>query len=167
MDKKTQLISIDLIIGITIFMFIIVITIFPLWNIYEIKLNDRFELTRMEVKIFQIADILIKTRGVPEGWETLNNEEQIVIPGLAIKNKELLKEKVEKFTQLSEETIKTKLRISNYNFHFILKTTNNVEISSVGSVPENSTRVLSIKDYILYNDNGVKQDAIVEIKIWE
>src|SRR3989344_4111556 len=134
MNKKTQLIAIDLIIAVTIFIFIIVINIFPLWNIYEVKLNERIDKTKMELKSFQIADILIKTPGIPNGWETLNDEEQIIIPGLAMRNKEVLKEKTEKFTQLSEETIKTKLKIKEYNFYFSLKTLDNNEIGSKGSI---------------------------------
>jgi len=167
MNKKTQLIAIDLIIAVTIFIFIIVINIFPLWNIYEVKLNERIDKTKMELKSFQIADILIKTPGIPNGWETLNDEEEIISLGLAMRNKEVLKEKTEKFTQLSEETIKTKLKIKEYNFYFSLKTLDNNEIGSKGSIPQNPKRVFSIKDYVLYNDNGIKQDAIMEIKVWK
>ena len=167
MNKKTQLITTDLIVAVTIFIFIIVITIFPLWGIYEVRLNDRIDQTKMELKSFQVADILIKTPGIPNGWETLNNEEQIIIPGLAMRNKEVLKEKIQKFTQLSEETIKTKLKINEYNFYFSLKILDNTEVGSVGSIPQNPKNIFSIKDYVSYNDNGVKQDAIMEIKIWE
>ncbi len=167
MNKKTQLIAIDLIIAVTIFVFIIVITIFPLWNIYEVKLNERVDKTKMELKSFQVADKLIKTPGIPNGWETLEDEDGIISLGLAMRNKEILKEKSEKFTQLSEETIKTKLKIKEYNFYFLLKDLNNNEIGSRGSIPQNPKTVFSIKDYVLYNDNGVKQDAVMEIKIWK
>ena len=68
MSKKSQMATTDLFIALFAATILIIIIIFA-WNNYALILNEDVNYKEMQIKAFQTADLLIKSKGVPVNWE--------------------------------------------------------------------------------------------------
>ena len=85
LNKKGQTIMIDLMIAIVVF----VIAVFFLFNMYEDNKKNIIEqqtMVDLQEKASQVSDVLVRSGGIPENWETLSLSDVNVI-GLAKKDR--------------------------------------------------------------------------------
>ncbi len=93
LDNKGQILSADLLFGIVMLLVIIGI-IASITDYTNEKIIDKHELSNLEKTTIELSDYLIKNPGTPENWEEkieLDNGiiSKNIIPGLAIKNKNI------------------------------------------------------------------------------
>src|SRR3989344_8213091 len=95
--KKAQLFTTDLFIALSIFIILIGI-VFLTWARYNAKLNEDINFEDMQIKAFQITDLLTKTEGYPSAWE--KNISSLEVIGLMESERNLSLAKTQNFTSL-------------------------------------------------------------------
>lgn len=158
-SQKGQAAITDLFIAISVF--IILITIITLtWNLYNIRLVNRFEYDDMIIKTFQVSDALSKSKGVPDNWEFLKDKTQILVVGLAENERKISTQKLTQFIDLNETEIKEKMNINLYNFYFTIRNQTQVLVSH-GRIPTGKKSV-NIARLVIYNG----KPSIMEFALW-
>ncbi len=154
---KGQIAALDFFIALLIFSVLLTITMLS-WSSYHSKISERAEYHDMMTKAFQISDVLVKSPGFPSNWD----EGNVGVVGLAIEDRILSIDKVNAFANLSLNKTKSIFQIYGYKFYFNLTKTNGEGIKEYGEEP-NGEKSISIKRYVLYND----EKATMEFKIWK
>lgn len=165
-DEKGQIFSSDLLIGIIILIFIVGI-IANITDRTNEKMIDKTALNNLEKQTIELADYLIKNPGSPEEWENsieLNNGiiNDNIIPGLAIKNKNIKNGYFEDESESSYKVIPNTisyeklLKINSY-YELISKNIFNNSIkSSISIYPINcGIKPMIIGDNLNNEDNNV------------
>ena len=157
--QKGQAAITDLFIAISVF--IILTTIITLtWNLYNIRLVNRFEYDDMIIKTFQVSDALSKSKGVPDNWESLKDKTKIQVVGLAENERKISTQKLTQFLDLNETEIKEKMNINLYNFYFTIRNQTQVLVSH-GRIPTGKKSV-NIARLVIYNS----KPSIMEFALW-
>ena len=129
------------------------------WNNYNSKLYRNLDSDIMETKAFQISNVLVKSKGSPEDW----NSDNVQVIGLAESDRILSTEKVSLLLSLPTNKTKKLLQTHNFNFSFMLKNADEEIILSYGENSSNQKRSISIRRYVTYNN----ENAIAEFNMWE
>jgi len=146
MSKKAQAIMTDLMV------------IMIVWNNYIVRLNYGEEYERMQNLAFKASDFLVKTPGIPFGWD----HNQVEIAGLAVSDRNLSSEKVNEFIELDEDEIKDMFNLRPYNFYFKLEEKNKNNITEKGSF-SNADLSVKIERYVMYEGRGI----VFKFIVWE
>ncbi len=159
MSKKSQLAIMDAIMAISVFVLLIMSVVF-IWNDYSVRLGEKININRMQIKAFQITNSLIKTAGVPTAWEV--NSTNVEHIGLATKDRSLSKEKVNAFINLSYNKTREVFNINmEYDFYFRLKDLKNNTINITGLSPRNT--IINLQKPVLYEN----KESIMEFALWK
>ena len=153
LHKKAQMSMVDLFMAISIFI-ILIIAIALLWYNYKVKLAEDFAYEDLQVKAFQVSDLLVKSPGKPSKWE--DNISSLGVIGLAESDRVLSKEKVEAFENISHNLGVKTLNLGGYNYYFELGSAN-------GGLQPNGDIVFTIKRYVLYEG----QEKVFEFTLWK
>ena len=160
--KKGQAAVTDLFIAISVF--IILITIMTLtWNLYNLRLQNRFDYDDMMTKAFQVSDVLIKSKGNPVDWETDPNS--TIVIGLSSNDRIISKTKVETFTDedlFNESKLKDILKVNQFNYYFVLRHLNGTLIHTRGLFPSGNLAI-NLARLVLYDDIPV----FLEFAVWK
>ena len=157
--KKSQIVITDFVVSAFIF-FLLIILIFFLWSFYNIRLEDDLVFEDMQIKIFQISNILVKTGGNPSDWE--KNVSKATMIGLAEEDRILSEDKVANFTRMNQSNVSSLLKLGRYNFSMNLTDLQGNTLASFGKYTYGE-KVVGIRRYVLYN--GKK--SIMAFRIWE
>lgn len=157
LKRKSQTVSIDLFMAVFVFI-ILLILIISSWNIYQVKIVERMAYEDIMVNAFQIADLLVKSRGYPLEWNSTNVE----VIGLAASDRIISSEKLNSFFNISYSSSKELLNIERYDFYFQVKHINGTAADSYG-LESNGTYSVSAKRYVLYEN----EKAIIDFKLWK
>jgi hypothetical protein len=149
MSKKSQMATTDLFIALFAATILIIIIIFA-WNNYALILNEDVNYKEMQIKAFQTADLLIKSKGVPVNWE--ENPTNIDVIGLAASDRNLSTEKVSAFLNASYNITLKSLGIELYNFYFRLKDLNGTEIAEYRNASASNKSIINIQRLVLYEN---------------
>jgi len=159
--KKAQVFSLDVVISLIIFMFLVTIC-FYLWNRTYDKSSYFSEQNLMKERLFQITDLMIRTPGYPENW----TEENVRLIGLSSKDHILQLSKLNQLLSMNITQIKDKLRIRDYNFLLNITTTNNsFVLGSLWNI--NSSMVLAQSRIILLNDSNKLERGVLKLYLWK
>lgn len=151
--KRSQASMLDLFMG--AFLFIILITFVMItWNNYNNRLYERLIYEQIELKTFQVSDLLVRSSGSPTNWE--DNISSLKVIGLADKDRILSTNKVAAFVNLSNDNVTKILNLENYNFYFKLGS----YIS--GSTP-NGTISVSLRRYVIF-ENATEE---IQFILWK
>jgi len=167
-SKGGQIFSIDMVISASIFIIVITTVIF-IWYSYSLRLEENIKNEDLQIKAFQISELLIKQRGIPYEWEKESNKVKVL--GLVSSDRTFSTKKLREFVKLNKSSIKEKLNIENYDFYFSLKDLNGALFqlgdenpSEAGTKPtQNAKNVINIKRMGLYGD----QEVIMEFTLWK
>ena len=163
--KRGQAAVTDLFIAISIFIILVTITTLT-WNLYNIRLQNRFDYDDMMIKGFQVTDSLIKSRGIPPDWETQKpTVSNIQLIGLSDNERFLLEEKVKAFADeniLKDTVIKDTLKINLYEYYFVLRHINGTKIFTRGKFPAGNFAV-NLARLVIYQ----KEPSVLEFAIWK
>ena len=161
---KGQAAVTDLFIAISVFIILITITTLT-WNLYNIRLQNRFDYDDMMIKTFQVTEALVKSGGVPPDWEAQGDFSNLQVIGLSHNERFLSEAKVQKFAntvELDDTTLKDTLKINLYEYYFVLRHLNGTIIHSRGSFPSGNFAV-NLARLVIYQD----QPTILEFATWK
>ena len=153
LHKKAQMSMVDLFMAISIFI-ILISAIALLWYNYKVKLAGDFAYEDLQVKAFQVSDLLVKSPGNPSKWE--DNISSLGVIGLAESDRVLSKEKVEAFENISHSLGVKTLNLGEYNYYFELDSAN-------GGLHPNGDIIFIIKRYVIYEE----QEKVFEFTLWK
>lgn len=157
-NKKAQIVTTDLFIAVVIFTILMSIIVVS-WGRYTTKLDDKLNYEEMQIRAFQISNLLVKSNGNPSNWENGGNIESL---GLAARDRILSSSKVDAFVNLSYGNITKLLGIRNYDFYFKLKDSENNSLALKGNIPSGDFAV-SLRRYVIYEN----EDAVMEFTLWK
>ena len=151
--KRSQVSMLDLFIGAFLFLSLITLVLIT-WNSYNNRLNERLVYEQIELKAFQVSDLLVRSPGSPTGWE--NNISSLKVIGLATKDRILSKNKVEAFVNLSNNDVTKILNLENYNFYFKLGTYES-------GLTQNGTITISLKRKVIFEN----ETETMQFTLWQ
>jgi hypothetical protein len=155
----------DLFVAIAIFIVLVTITTLT-WDLYNARLESSIDYDTMVIKAYYIADTFVKSPGYPVNWESYSNPELTTSTiGLASSDRVLADAKVGTFASLSTtqyDAVRTVLRLSLYDYYFVLRDTNNTVIYSAGKIPQGKFAV-NLARLAVYQNKPV----IMEFAVWK
>lgn len=171
--RKSQLGMTDLFMAISIFFVVFGMLVFS-WNWYSEELTKKVAYKDLQIKVFQVSELLVKTPGAPSLWEKMPNSNNIETLGLAKDYNIISSSKIAKLTDtnfITDIRIKEILNIEIYNFYFGIteedgspKYEGSQKIER-GQQPITNKSVASIRRPILYENE--EDRAILEFALWE
>lgn len=158
-NYKGQIISIDLLIGIVIFLIVVIFSVSywqtSLFNVRESL--DRIDVQRLAT---QISDNLVKSPGIPDNWETSPTNARAI--GLANHSHILETRKVANLTALNYSTLLTRFGLEGANFFFQLTDQAKNNITSAGLLlTSNATQAAVVERNVIYNQRPAYLTFIV------
>ena len=149
---RGQIWSLDFITSILVFI-VVLIPLFFIWNYVNIQNQQQILFDEVETLALSISDSLIRTKGLPEGWNTSD----VSTIGLSSEENILNVTKVSYFlTMGSSEYNRTRAILTGgYDFFFNLTDVNGTSHGTIGSKPENRMTV-PIERYCLYDERIAK-----------
>lgn len=174
MKKNGQLFSIDFIFSLSIFLTILFMMI-QTWHRLNNEITQYEMYTEIESKILIVSNLLVKTSGYPDNWETINlpnDADKIISLGLAEKENVLSAKKILKFLDLNYNVSKTILGIPRYDFCIEITnrtgdviTLNGKEIKCNLPKPDISN-VYSIKRLSVLKDEDSRKIVFFNMVLW-
>lgn len=118
LNHKGQVNSLDLLISIAIFVFLLVFLVM-FWFVTTMNIENKIKENRLESTAIYISDTLMKTQGYPTNWE--ENLSTVHSLGLATYSQNVLdSDKIANFTNLSYSTSKELLGVE-YEYYFYIE----------------------------------------------
>ncbi len=118
MYRKGQVTLIDLLMGGTIFLLLIVL-LFTIFEQNKEILKEQDALNEMKEKCVRAINLLVTSQGIPQNWKDLEIGE-IKELGLAEKSKKINEEKLVRFSNLASgadyNSVKSLMNLTNYDF---------------------------------------------------
>jgi len=155
--RKSQIVSADLFMAVSVFVILITTIIFS-WNLYYTRLNERIAYNDMMVNAFQVSDLLVKSKGKPPGWNSTN----VGIVGLAEYDRNISTRKVNSFTNISYDELKELFNTERYEFYFQIKHLNGTAMNSYGK-EFNGTYSINIRRHVIHEN----EKAIMDFRLWK
>lgn len=160
-SKRAQIAVTDLFIALFIATILIILIVYS-WNSYAVVLSDNVDYNEMQIIAFQITDLLVKTKGEPENWET--NPDNADVIGLASSDRILSTEKVYAFiNNLTYNNASLILGAGFYDFYFQLKHINGTKLADFGQSIIPNRSVVNVPRVVSYKN----EKAILEFAIWK
>lgn len=150
--KKAQVWSLDFVASLVIF-FMVFISVFFIWSYTNIQNMEQRTFDDMQVLALTISDSLVRTKGVPENWNSSN----VNVIGLAEGENVLDPVKVSEFLSMgnNEYNLTKNILTGKYDFFFSITDLNGTLYGKIGSKPTDRT-IVPVERYCLYNDRVVK-----------
>jgi len=156
--KKAQLWTLDMALSLLIF-FSAMLSMMFAWNYISADVVQNQELKELQLKVMTLSDSLIRTPGIPVGW----NESTVQVIGLAYDDNTLDEYKVNEFVNMSYSKARSLLGIVPYEFYFEVKDINGTLYkNSTLAIDSFSTVVVPVERYATYKGRIVK----VKFAIW-
>ncbi|MCX6818779.1 MAG: hypothetical protein NT129_02140 [Candidatus Aenigmarchaeota archaeon] len=114
--SKAQVVSGDFTISVAIFIAILIMVL-PLWGYVENQVRSSEERIDLESSLLIASDVLTKTKGLPENWSASN----VRSIGLVDEEGILNITKVLNLINMSYDSVRDLLGVSNYNLYISLK----------------------------------------------
>ena len=149
---KGQIFTMDLVVAVTVLLFILVISMTS-FGLIQNALNEEEFYFEMQEKALNASQALVSTSGDPNTWELLSDLNVNSI-GLAKERNVLDKTKIDKLIDLNStnyEDIKEILGLAKYNFYFKITTINGQTVKEFGTFPGSQNKTIVIERYVLLN----------------
>jgi len=145
----------DLIISIVIFLTVL-LPLFFVWSYINSQNQQQMLFDDTENLAFSVSDSLIRTKGMPDDWNSSN----VNSIGLASQENVLNSTKVGYFLAMGNSDYnKTRAILTGrYDFFFNLTDINGTSYGTIGDKPENRM-VVPVERYCVYNERIVKLEV--------
>jgi len=142
----------DFVASLVIF-FLVLIPLLFVWNYVNLQNMEQRTFDEIETLALKISDSLIRTKGIPENWNSSN----VNVIGLAEEENVLNATKVSEFLYMgnSEYDLTKSILIGKYDFFFSVTDLNGTSYGTIGSKPADRT-IVPVERYCLYNERVVK-----------
>lgn len=163
MPRKGQTWSMDFVFSAFIFLVVLVALLFA-WSYVNSESSIHTELKKMESKVMDISDALIRTPGLPQDWSAAD----VRIIGLAEEEGLLNSTKVLSLVSMEEAAARSKMGAGLYYYYFRLRDSSNQTIriqgtdAEAGTYPGNATIVLASERYVVVEG----APAVMEFLLW-
>ncbi|NIO19414.1 MAG: hypothetical protein GTN76_01360 [Candidatus Aenigmarchaeota archaeon] len=150
--RKGQVWSLDFVTSLIIF-FLVLVPLFFVWNYVNIQNMEQRTFDDIEVLALTTSDSLIRTKGVPENWNSSN----VNVIGLADEENILNPTKVSEFLSMGNinYNLTRNILTGKYDFFFGITDLNGTVYGTIGNKPPDKT-IVPVERYCLYNDRVVK-----------
>ena len=168
--KRGQAAVTDLFVAVAIFITLVTITT-ATWNLYGTRLNSRITYDDMVVKAYQVSDILLKTGGEPNNWETFDFSSGVSgvgYVGLIDNDRHIPYEKIVGLINLydydSGISLSNMFSLGQYDFGVNILDAGGSSIYSFGGAVAGARYTVNLARTMIYEDSlGVPQVVTVEI----
>ena len=168
--KKGQAAITDLFVAIGIFIVLITITSI-LWNLYNIRLQNRMIYDDLVIKGFQISDLMLKTPGKPDNWDVLilsddiTDVNDIYYVGLVEGELKIPRNKTLGLSKLEEENISRIFHAGQYRLGIRIRDADGGDLYSVGRVSGSSKYSVNLGRNVMYQEipGGPYQPSSIEV----
>ncbi|MBI4448044.1 hypothetical protein HY643_03620 [Candidatus Woesearchaeota archaeon] len=157
--SKAQIGILDLIIAAVLFMAVAIPSVY-FWNLTRDRLITGMDYSEMQVKAFQLSDLLIKSEGKPTKWENTINETLAL--GLAESDRAISPQKLSALNATSYNTTRKLLNVGIYSFKIRLTNPGNEPIMEYGKNFTGQSSVV-IERYVTYEGEKI----IFEFTLWK
>ncbi|MEM5793655.1 MAG: hypothetical protein QXS48_04750 [Candidatus Aenigmatarchaeota archaeon] len=167
LKKKAQVFTFDVFMSLIFF-----VSVFVIWLIITNQLVEQasyaYEINMLDKKLQRASDLLIRSKGVPEDWDSNN----VKAFGLAGDTEYIVsEEKISKFLSAGIDKIKSSLGFGGYNLYIRFANITGDDFDpanpyEIGSFPNNPKIVVSIKRYFLIDFNGNRDLAMMQMIVW-
>ena len=150
-NSKGQIFTTDLIVAVTVLLFILVISSTS-FGLIQNALNEEEFYSEMQEKALNASEVLVSTSGEPNSWELLS-ELNVNSLGISKERNVLDEEKIDRLIDLNAteyETIKEFLGLSKYEFYFKVTEMNGNSLKEFGTFPSAENTVV-VERYVLLN----------------
>jgi len=150
--KRGQAWSMDFVTSLVIF-FLVLIPLLFIWNYVNIQSAEQRTLDEIEMLALTVSDSLIRTKGVPENWNSSN----VNVIGLAEEENILDPEKVSEFLSMgnNQYSLTKSILTGKYDFFFSITDLNGTVYGTIGNKPPDRT-VVPVERYCQYKGRIVK-----------
>ena len=145
------------------------LSLLSIYNLYVSNKLEEFSLydeyAELREKTIRITDLLLRTPGVPEGW----NESNYLQLGLAKGEYVISSQKLEQLLNLSEEEVAENLGLTGY--HLFLNVSSALNYSTwveyiLGQYPSSSQVAIPVRRLALLDVNGKNIPVKVLLVVW-
>ncbi|MBI2670844.1 hypothetical protein HYX18_02615 [Candidatus Woesearchaeota archaeon] len=157
-NKKSQVNILDLIVAMSIALMLIVAILIS-WDRFVLILGKKTAQNDLQIVAFQLSDILISNTGTPENWSSGS----VSSLGLAIEDRRLTKDKLQNFSAISYNDIKSLLKIQNFDFNLNLSYLNESQVFFVGADDISAKSLVRIRRLVWYNGTTTQ----LKISLWK
>lgn len=154
---RGQVWSLDFVTSVIVFL-IVFIPLFFIWSYLNVQNQQEMLIDDLETLTMSVSDSLVRTRGMPEGWDT-SDVKQI---GLAEEENVLNSTKVSHFLSMgtSEYNRTRAILTGGYDFFFNLTDVNGTQLGAIGSKPPDRMTI-PIERYCLHSGRIVKLEFAI------
>ena len=154
---KGQVWSLDFVTSLVVFL-VVLIPLFFIWSYVNMQNQQQILFYEVETLTLSISDMLIRTEGLPEGWDT-SDVNQI---GLSSEENVLNTTKVSYFLTMgnSEYNRTRAILTGSYDFFFNLTDLNGTSHGIIGNKPQDRMTI-PIERYCLYNERIAKLEFAI------
>lgn len=152
LNNKGQIFTTDLIVALTVLLFILVISATS-FGLIQNSLNEEEFYAEMQEKAVNASQVLVATKGNPDSWVKLNDLTGINSIGLAKENNVLDENKVDTLVDwnaLKYEEIKEVLGLQKYDFYFKITEMDEHTVREFGILPGAEEKTILVERYILF-----------------
>ncbi|MDP3917270.1 MAG: hypothetical protein Q8Q42_03205 [Nanoarchaeota archaeon] len=154
--RKGQAAVTDLFVAIGVFIVLITITS-VMWNLYNIRLQNRIIYDDLVVKSFQINDLLLKTPGFPDNWDYLFLSDRILTEeiyyiGLVEGELNIPFNKTLALSKMGEENITSVFHAGQYRMGIRIRDADGEDLYSVGKVSGSSKYSVNLGRNVMYQN---------------
>lgn len=165
-SKKGQVLTIDLVLSLTVFLAAFFILFYVWQSTQEITVLNIHELEMSKLAV-SIAQSLVYTQGQPSNWHSQSSQSSTSSYGLSWRDNVLQQEKAEAFAALnsSYNSTKEKLGAGRYELYAFIEDLNGVHLYEFGIQPPDSSRIHPIQvaqRFAILNNEPV----IVQAEVW-
>jgi len=154
---RAQVWSLDFITSIIVFL-VVLVPLFFIWSYVNAQSQQEILFDEVETLSLSISDALIRTGGMPEGWDNSS----VTAIGLASEENVLNATKVFYFLSMgnSEYNRTRAILTGGYDFFFNITDINGTNYGKIGNSPQ-ERMTIPIERYCLYNERLVKIEFIL------
>ncbi|MBI4153117.1 hypothetical protein HY497_01220 [Candidatus Woesearchaeota archaeon] len=146
-SSRGQMFSIDTAVSAILFL-IIALFVFSLWSLYTTRLNETIQSEELQLSAFQVMDILLKSKGVPNIWEETPDDVEVI--GLQLNAGAVDKGKLDAFLAMDYGKTKAAFNIERFEYNFTVLDTDGRILNSTGTaLSESAAQRVSLNRIVL------------------
>lgn len=155
--KKAQVWSLDFVVSVVIFLMALIPLLF-VWDYVNAQKQQQMLFDEAENIALSVSDALLRTKGLPENWNTTS----VNVIGLASKENILNITKVSYLLAMGSSDYNMTRAILSGGYDFFLNITdlNGTSYGIIGSKPQ-SRMVIPVERYCLYNERIAKLEFAI------
>ena len=162
MSSKAQFFSSDFFLSFVLFMLMFAGFYFA-WEYSNELIAHSYALRNIETRGVQASDVLVRTKGSPENWDSSNVNSLGIASSENIINHTLLS----RLSSVEYNTSKFLIGLQAFDYYLLVEDFNSQQIFSYGLFPSTTAKtVIPVTRYVLYQNETSKTPARMRLIIW-